>query len=108
MSAMLDFPSAFDYIVDIEKDRRKNFMRLERIQQLMKDKDWKYQYTEVKGCGSIDFEYGGVRYHIWEFEDNGFGAETNVRNGGHSEDIMGDYEAKIIQILEPWKSGSGN
>ena len=44
-------------------------MRLEKIQNVLKEKNWGYQYTEEDGCGSIDFEYRGVSYHIWEFFD---------------------------------------
>lgn len=78
-------------------------MRLERVQHLLGERNLQYVYTEVDGCGSLDFEYRGVRYHIWEFEDDGWGAETNVRNGGCSEDILGDYETEIIHIIENWK-----
>ena len=53
-------------------------MRLEKIQNVLKEKNWGYQYTEEDGCGSIDFEYRGVSYHIWEFFDGIWGAETNV------------------------------
>lgn len=78
-------------------------MRLERLAKYLKDRSLSYKYTEVDGCGSLDFEYRGVGYHVWEFEDNGWGAETNVRNGGQSEDILGDYESEIIQIMENWQ-----
>ncbi|WP_411337604.1 kinase [Ruminococcus gauvreauii] len=78
-------------------------MRLEKIQKKLKDMRLEFRYTEVDGCGSLDFEYRGVGYHVWEFEDNGFGAETNVRNGGQSEDVLGDYEEEIIRILDAWK-----
>lgn len=78
-------------------------MRLERIQKELEKRGWEYRYTEEDGCGSLDFEYRGVGYHVWEFEDQGWGAETNVRSGGRSEDILGDYEEKIIRILETWE-----
>ena len=78
-------------------------MRLTRIRKFLDQKGMKYTYTEIDGCGSLDFEYRGVGYHVWEFEDNGWGAETNVRNGGQSEDILGDYDTEIIQIIESWK-----
>lgn len=77
-------------------------MRLERILDYLKEKGWKYSYVEEDGLGSIDFEYRGLQYHIWEFEDEGFGAETNVRNAGRQEDITGDYVEKILEILENW------
>lgn len=78
-------------------------MRLKRIQTELKKRGWNYTYTEESGCGSLDFEYRGVGYHIWEFEDQVWGAETNVRSGGKSEDILGDYEGAILQMLEQWE-----
>lgn len=78
-------------------------MRLEKIQSYLKDKGWDYAYTEEDGCGSIELAYRGVPYHIWEFEDGGFGAESNVRNGGRSEDFTEDYEEAIIAVMEQWQ-----
>ena len=78
-------------------------MRLEKLQAFLKEKNWKMQYSEEDGCASIDFEYRGVPYHVWEFEENGVrGAETNVRSGGRYEDISGDYETEIIEIINSW------
>ena len=62
-------------------------MRLEKIQAYLKEKQWNYEYTEEDGLGSIDFEHRGLSYHIWEFEDGGYGAETNV----------------IAQMCVPWE-----
>ena len=31
-------------------------MRLEKIQKVLKEKNFPYTYTEEDGCGSIDFE----------------------------------------------------
>ena len=75
-------------------------MRLEKIQDYLKKKGWEYTYVEEDGCGSIELMYRGVPYHIWEFEDNGWGAESNVRNGGKSEDFTESYEETIIDIME--------
>ena len=77
-------------------------MRLGRIRDYMEEKGWKYSYTEEDGLGSIDFEHRGLSYHIWEFADGTYGAETNVRTVGRHEDILGDYEEEIIRILESW------
>lgn len=77
-------------------------MRLLKIQEDLKRQGWKYTYTEVDGCGSLDFEYRGVGYHVWEFKDEEWGAETNVRSGGKSEDVLGDYETEIIQVIAQW------
>ena len=68
----------------------------------LKEKQWNYEYTEEDGLGSIDFEHRGLSYHIWELEDGGYGAETNVRTVGRQEDIMGNYEQEIIEILKTW------
>ena len=74
--------------------------RLKRVLAYIREKGWTYKVTEEDGCGSIDFEYRGVSYHIWEFHDGEWGADTNVRNGGGMEELTGDYEAKILEILE--------
>ncbi|MDO4521908.1 MAG: kinase [Eubacteriales bacterium] len=79
-------------------------MRLEKIQEFLKEKDWKYTYTEEEGVGSIDFENRGISYHIWEFcEGEEYGAESNVRSGGKQEDFFGDYEEEIISVIKSWK-----
>lgn len=46
-------------------------MRLEKLQNLLKEKKFPFTYAEADGCGSVDFEYRGVAYHVWEFQDNG-------------------------------------
>lgn len=44
-----------------------------------------------------------MRYHIWEFEENGvWGVETNVKHAGRSEDILGDYETEITELVLGW------
>ncbi len=67
-------------------------MRLEKVQEALKTKKIHYEYTEENGCGSIDFMFRGLRFHIWEYEDRVWGAETNVFEAGRSQDIEGDYE----------------
>ena len=44
-------------------------MRLEKMQSFLNEKQWPFSYTEEDGVGSIDFEYRGVGYHVWEFLD---------------------------------------
>lgn len=78
-------------------------MRLEKIQEYFQKKGWEYQYTEEDGLGSLDFDYRGVPYHIWEFEEDFPGIETNIRDGGRSEDLTGDYEEMAIFIMESWQ-----
>ena len=41
-------------------------MRLEKVQEALKTKKIHYEYTEENGCGSIDFMFRGLRFHIWE------------------------------------------
>ena len=44
-------------------------MRLEKVQEALKTKKIHYEYTEENGCGSIDFMFRGLRFHIWDYED---------------------------------------
>ena len=78
-------------------------MRLEKTQKYLKEHDYPYRYTEEDGMGSIDFEHRGLKYHIWEFQDGEIrGVETNLRTSGRSEDLTGDYEEEMIEILKTW------
>ncbi|MFR0789584.1 MAG: hypothetical protein ACLSHW_02150 [Lachnospiraceae bacterium] len=44
-----------------------------------------------------------ARYHIWEFVDGEeSGVETNVYHAGKSEDITGDYETEISELILSW------
>ncbi|MCD8363360.1 MAG: kinase [Lachnospiraceae bacterium] len=77
--------------------------RLSRVRNFLEERGWKYQYTEEDGCGSLDFDYRGVPYHVWEYEEEGVrGVETNLRHGGRQEEIGGDYEAEILEIMKDW------
>ncbi len=76
-------------------------MRLEKLQDYLRQRGWEYQYMEEDGCGSLEWEYRGMMYHVWEFSKDG--AESNVRNAGKMEDYTGDYEAKIQKVIEEWK-----
>ena len=78
-------------------------MRLQKIQECLKEKGWSFQYTEEDGLGSVDFEYRGIGYHVWEFEEDGFGAESNVRDGGRQVEYRGDYEEESLGVMENWK-----
>ena len=75
-------------------------MRLEAIQTCLNSKNMTYEYWEEQDCGSISFLHRGLSYHIWEYPAPERGAESNVRTAGRSEDYEGDYEAKIIEILQ--------
>lgn len=78
-------------------------MRLENIQKALKQKNIIFTYVEEDGLGSLDFQFRGLRYHIWEFSENGiWGVETNVKYAGRSEDIEGDYEREIAELILSW------
>lgn len=77
-------------------------MRLEKIQNLIRSRGWKYTYSEIDGLGNLNFEYKGLRYRVWEFYEGEYGAESNVRSTGRPDDYFGDYENTILSILEQW------
>ena len=77
-------------------------MKLEKIQEFMKQNNMPYDYFEEDGCGSIDFTHRGLLYHIWEFNDPEWGVESNVLSCGRSADYTGDYQEKILEILRTW------
>ena len=76
-------------------------MRLETIQEHLKNKGVAYRYFEEDGCGTIEFIHRGLAYHIWEYPD-GEGADSNVLSAGRMESYTGDYEKKILEILKTW------
>lgn len=77
-------------------------MRLARVQNALERKNIPFQYTEEDGLGSLDFEFRGLRYHVWEYRDTVTGAETNVFEAGRSRDIEGDYEEIISGEILSW------
>lgn len=77
-------------------------MRLATVREALDTKKIKYNYTEEDGCGSLDFLFRGLSFHVWEFLDDSWGAETNVFNVGRSQDIEGDYEAVIAKEILTW------
>lgn len=77
-------------------------MRLERIQEFMKKHNMPYTYFQEDGCGSINFSHRGLTYHIWEYNDPQWGAESNVLSCGRGVDYEGDYEQQILDIMETW------
>lgn len=76
---------------------------MERVIRYIEEKGWEPKVIVEDGLTSIEFSYRGVAYHIWEFDDNERGVDTNIRHGGKMEEITGDYEEKIFQILGEWK-----
>ena len=78
-------------------------MHMPEIQSVLNEKNISFSYVEEDNCGSIDFEHRGLRYHIWEFVDGDvWGVETNVYHAGKSEDITGDYEKEISELILSW------
>ena len=68
----------------------------------LKKKNIKYEYTEIDGCGSLDFLFRGLKFHVWEYEDRDWGAETNIYEAGRSQDIEGNYEEVIAKEILSW------
>ena len=77
-------------------------MRLEQVQEALKTKNINYQYTEEDGCGSLDFMFRGLSFHVWEYEDGVRGAETNVFSAGRSREVEGDFEKTISDEILSW------
>lgn len=77
-------------------------MRLLRVQEALKQKRITYTYSEEDGCGSLDFLFRGLGFHVWEYHDGVWGVETNVFNVGRSQDLEGDYETVIVQEILSW------
>ena len=77
-------------------------MRLEKIQNHLKNRGIQFRYHEEDDSGSIDFIHKGLSYHIWEYPAPERGAESNVRTAGRGEDFEGDYEEAILAILRSW------
>ncbi|HJB14571.1 MAG TPA: kinase [Candidatus Blautia excrementipullorum] len=82
-------------------------MRLQIVQEALKRKKIAYEYTEEDGCGSLDFMFRGLTFHVWEYCDRAWGAETNVFAAGRSEDIEGDYENIIAEEILSWPDMAG-
>lgn len=77
-------------------------MRLSRIQEHLTAHSVPFQYYEEDDCGSITFVHKGLSYHIWEYPAPERGAQSNVRSAGKSEDYDGNYEDRILEVLETW------
>ena len=48
-------------------------MRLQKVQDALEKKNIKYEYTEEDGCGSLDFMFRGLKFHVWEYHDGVWG-----------------------------------
>ena len=65
-------------------------MRLQSVQDALQKKHITFTYTEVEGCGSIDFTHRGLVYHIWEYADRDTpsGVETNLMHAGDRKSVV--------------------
>ena len=77
-------------------------VRLDKLVNFVASRGWRYHYAEPGGLGALSFEYKGLRYRAWEFDEGEPGAESNVRSTGRSDDYYGDYEEQILAILRTW------
>jgi hypothetical protein len=77
-------------------------MRLEKIQQYMRQHKMPFDYWEEADCGSIQFIHRGLSYYIWEYPAPERGVQSNVRTAGRGEDFEEDYQEKILEILKTW------
>ena len=77
-------------------------MRLEKVQEALKTKKIHYEYTEENGCGSIDFMFRGLRFHIWEYEDRVWGAGQTCSKQAEARILK-----EITRKLFPEKSSHG-
>lgn len=77
-------------------------MRLQIVQDALNKKNIRYEYNEEDGCGSLDFMFRGLKFHVWEYHDGIWGAETNIFAASRSEDIEDDYENVISKEILSW------
>lgn len=54
-------------------------MRLQTVQDALNQKNIRFEYTEEDGCGSLDFMFRGLKFHVWEYHDGVWGAEISMR-----------------------------
>ena len=40
-------------------------MRLQKVQDALEKKNFKYEYTEEDGCGGLDYMYRGLKFNVW-------------------------------------------
>lgn len=76
-------------------------MRLQIVQDALKKKNIKYEYTEIDGCGSLDFLFRGLKFHVWEYEDRVWG-QRQIFMKQDAVDIEGNYEEVIAREILSW------
>ena len=45
--------------------KERYYMRLQKVQDALNKKNIKFEYTEEDGCGSLDFMFRGLKFHVW-------------------------------------------
>ena len=77
-------------------------VRLQKIQDFLKQWGIPFTYREDNDCGAIDFLHRGLSYHIWEYPAPNRGAESNIRTAGRMEEFEGDCQSQILEIMAAW------
>ena len=72
-------------------------MKLQMVQNALKQKNIKYEYTEEDDCGSLDFMFRGLRFHVWEYHDEVWGAETNIYEAAEARISRAITKKKLLQ-----------
>ena len=76
-------------------------MRLEKVQDALRAKNIKYEYTEEDGCGSLDFMFRGLKFHVWEYHDGVWGAETNIMRREEARISRATMKLRYLQRFFP-------
>ena len=45
-----------------------------QVQDALNQKNIRFEYTEEDGCGSLDFMFRGLKFHVWEYHDGVWGS----------------------------------
>ncbi len=77
-------------------------MRLEKVRACLDGKGINYVYSENDDCGAVEFDFRGLRYHVWEYPEPERGAASNVAHAGRMVDYEDDYEEQITAVLDRW------
>ena len=77
-------------------------MKLQMVQNALKQKNIKYEYTEEDDCGSLDFMFRGLRFHVWEYHDEVWEQRQISMKQAEARDIEGDYEKEIAAEILSW------
>ena len=78
-------------------------MRLQIVQDALKKEE--ISNTNIQRLMAAEvliFCFEGLKFHVWEYEDRVWGAETNIYEAGRSQDIEGNYEEVIAREILSW------